>query len=278
MLMRAYFTDRGEAETRRKVVIPDTAHGTNPASVTMAGYEVTPCPDRPAREHRRRRPARQGRRAHRRADADEPVDARPLRREHRGDRADLPRRRRAHVLRRREPERRLRDLAAGRHGLRHRPLQPAQDVLAAARRRRARVGGRSRSATASSRSCRCLRSCATASAFRFDYDRPKTIGKVRGFCGPFGVFVRSYAYIRAYGPALREMSEVAVLNANYLLAQLKDAYELPFDRLCMHEFVLSARPPQARARDHGARRREAAHGLRLPPADGLLPARSSPRR
>src|SRR5438094_7706749 len=55
-------------------------------------------------------------------------------------------------------------------------------------------------------------------AFRLDYDRPKTIGKVRGFCGPFGVFVRSYAYIRSYGPKLREMSEVAVLNANYLLA------------------------------------------------------------
>ena len=136
MLMRAYFAERGESDTRRKIVIPDTAHGTNPASVTMAGYEVTPCPDRPAREHRRRRPARQGRRADRRADAHEPVDARPLRREHRGDRADLPRRRSAHVLRRREPERRLRDLAAGRHGLRHRPLQPAQDVLAAARRRR----------------------------------------------------------------------------------------------------------------------------------------------
>ncbi len=95
-------------------------------------------PDRPARQHRRRRPARQGRRAHGRPDADEPLDARALRREHRGDRPDLPRRRRAHVLRRREPERRLRHLAAGRHGLRHRPLQPAQDVLAAARRRRAR--------------------------------------------------------------------------------------------------------------------------------------------
>jgi glycine dehydrogenase subunit 2 len=77
--------------------------------------------------------------------------------------------------------------------------------------------------------------------FRYDYDRPQTIGKVRGFAGPFGVFVRSYAYIRSYGPRLREMSEVAVLNANYLLAQLKDAYDLPFDRLCMHEFVLSAR-------------------------------------
>jgi glycine dehydrogenase subunit 2 len=77
--------------------------------------------------------------------------------------------------------------------------------------------------------------------FRLDYDRPKTIGKVRGFGGPFGVFVRAYAYIRMYGPRLREMSEVAVLNANYLLARLKDAYELPFDRLCMHEFVLSGR-------------------------------------
>ena len=78
-------------------------------------------------------------------------------------------------------------------------------------------------------------------AFRLDYDRPKSIGKVRGFYGPFGVFVRSYAYMRSYGPALREMSEVAVLNANYLLARLKDTFELPFDRACMHEFVLSAR-------------------------------------
>ena len=79
-------------------------------------------------------------------------------------------------------------------------------------------------------------------------DRPQTIGKVRGFCGPFGVFVRSYAFIRAYGPALREMSEAAVLNANYLLARLRDVYDLPYDRLCMHEFVLSARNLK---RDHG---------------------------
>jgi glycine cleavage system P protein (glycine dehydrogenase) subunit 2 len=77
--------------------------------------------------------------------------------------------------------------------------------------------------------------------FVFDNDRPKSIGKVRGYYGPFGVFVRSYAFMRAYGPALKEMSEVAVLNANYLLARLRDAYDLPFDRLCMHEFVLSAR-------------------------------------
>jgi glycine dehydrogenase subunit 2 len=84
--------------------------------------------------------------------------------------------------------------------------------------------------------------------FDLDFDRPKSIGKVRAFTGPFGVFVRSYAYIRAYGPRLREMSETAVLNANYVLARLKDAYELPYDRLCMHEFVLSARNLK---RDHG---------------------------
>jgi glycine dehydrogenase subunit 2 len=77
--------------------------------------------------------------------------------------------------------------------------------------------------------------------FALDFDRPSSIGQVRGFTGPFGVFVRSYAYLRMYGPRLREMSETAVLNANYVLARLGEAYELPFDRLCMHEFVLSAR-------------------------------------
>jgi glycine dehydrogenase len=60
--------------------------------------------------------------------------------------------------------------------------------------------------------------------------------------------VRSYAFIRSYGPGLEEMSEAAVINANYLLARLKQAYELPYDRLCMHEFVLSARNLK---RDHG---------------------------
>jgi glycine dehydrogenase subunit 2 len=84
--------------------------------------------------------------------------------------------------------------------------------------------------------------------FRLDFDRPKSIGRVRGYAGPFGVFVRSYAFMRAYGPALREMSEMAVLNANYVLARLRDAYELPYDRLCMHEFVLSARGLK---REHG---------------------------
>src|SRR4029079_15158119 len=85
-------------------------------------------------------------------------------------------------------------------------------------------------------------------AFRLVHDRPKSIGRWRGFAGPFGVFVRSYAFMRAYGPDLREMSDVAVLNANYVLARLREAYDLPYDRLCMHEFVLSARNLK---REHG---------------------------
>jgi glycine dehydrogenase subunit 2 len=84
--------------------------------------------------------------------------------------------------------------------------------------------------------------------YRLDEDRPQSIGKVRGYSGPFGVFVRSYAFMRAWGPALCEMSETAVLNANYLRVKLQDAYELPFERLCMHEFVLSA---QRLKREHG---------------------------
>ena len=85
-------------------------------------------------------------------------------------------------------------------------------------------------------------------AFRLDYDRPKSIGRLRGFQGNYGVFVRSYAYICSLGAeGLKEASQMAVLNANYLLARLKQegvAEYLPvaFDRVCMHEFVLSGAP------------------------------------
>ena len=75
-LMRAYFADRGEDEQRREIVIPDTAHGTNPASVAMAGYTLVQGEDRRARQHRRRRPADQGGAADGRPDADQPVHAR----------------------------------------------------------------------------------------------------------------------------------------------------------------------------------------------------------
>ncbi len=84
--------------------------------------------------------------------------------------------------------------------------------------------------------------------YDLDYERPKSIGRLRGFQGNYGVFVRSYAYIRSLGAAgLRGVSEVAVLNANYLLARLRaegvmEYLPAAYERLCMHEFVLSGAP------------------------------------
>jgi glycine dehydrogenase subunit 2 len=82
--------------------------------------------------------------------------------------------------------------------------------------------------------------------YDLDFNRPKSIGRLRGFHGNYGVFVRSYAYMLSLGgDGLQEASETAVLNANYLLARLKElAPQLPvaYDRVCMHEFVLSGAP------------------------------------
>ena len=240
LLMRAYFADRGEAEQRREIVIPDTAHGTNPASVTMAGYELVGVTTDPRGnvdldELRSKvgpqtaglmltNPSTLGlfdegieeiTRIFHEAGALMYYDGANLNAicgiSRPGDFGfDI-----VHFN--------LHKSFSQPHGgggpgggpiaVRER-LEPYLPVPAVVRE-----GG----------------------MFRLNFERPKTIGKVRGFGGPFGVFVRSYAYIRSYGPALKEMSEVAVLNANYLLARLKDAYELPFDRLCMHEFVLSGR-------------------------------------
>lgn len=70
----------------------------------------------------------------------------------------------------------------------------------------------------------------------------QSIGRVKAFNGHFGMFVRAYTYMSMHGPeGLRLISENAVLNANYLLARLRGAYHVPYDRVCMHEFVLEGR-------------------------------------
>ncbi len=80
-------------------------------------------------------------------------------------------------------------------------------------------------------------------AYSLDYDRPFSIGKVRAFFGNFAVLVRAYAYIRMHGgDGLESVSENAVLNSNYVKQMLKDDFELPFANLRKHEFVLSGRP------------------------------------
>ena len=255
LLTRAFHEDRGE--TRTKVLTPDTAHGTNPATVTMAGYEVV----------------KVGTDAHGNVDLDDlrakadddvaclmltnPSTLGLFEHGHRGDRADRPRRRRDAVLRRRQPQRDHGHLPARGHGLRHRALQPAQVLHPAPRRRRPRRradrGGRpDRALPASAAGGAATRPSRRANGggafFDLDYDRPKSIGRLRGFQGNYGVFVRSYAYIRSLGAAgLRDVSEVAVLNANYLLARLRaegvlEHLPVAYDRICMHEFVLSGAP------------------------------------
>ncbi len=77
--------------------------------------------------------------------------------------------------------------------------------------------------------------------YRLAYDRPHSIGRVRSFFGNVGVLVRAYCYIRTYGPeGLRRVSQNAVLNANYLLGRIKHRFPVPQGDRCMHEFVASA--------------------------------------
>ncbi len=80
------------------------------------------------------------------------------------------------------------------------------------------------------------------STYHLGYQRPKSIGKVHSFYGNFGVAIKAYIYIKMLGDeGLRDVAENAVLNANYLKEKLKQVYELPYDRLCKHEFVLSGK-------------------------------------
>ena len=199
MLMRAAFADRGEPG-RNVIITADTAHGTNPASVTMAGFEL----EKVATTDRGN------------LDLDDlraKVDDRTaglmltnpstlgLFDEGIEEVAEIFHSRgRAPLLRRREPERGRRPLAPGRHGLRHRPLQPAQDLLPAARRWRAGRGAGGGARRDRAVPARAHASCVTATCFRLDHDRPKSIGRVRGFAGPFGVFVRSTPSCARTGP------------------------------------------------------------------------------
>jgi len=84
-----------------------------------------------------------------------------------------------------------------------------------------------------------------------DYTRPKSIGRVRSFYGNFGVFVKALCYIMALGAkGLKRVADISVLNANYLQERLKKTYHLKYDRPCMHEFVISG---VRQKKEHGVR-------------------------
>jgi glycine dehydrogenase subunit 2 len=77
--------------------------------------------------------------------------------------------------------------------------------------------------------------------YTLNYDRPQSIGMVKGFYGNFNVMVKGFAYIRSLGAeGLRRVAETAVLNANYIMRRLEKYYNLPYDRHCKHEFVIDA--------------------------------------
>jgi glycine dehydrogenase subunit 2 len=82
-------------------------------------------------------------------------------------------------------------------------------------------------------------------AYRFDFDRPESIGKVRSFYGNFGMLVRAYAYILTYGSTINDVARNAVLNASYLRHHLRRHFDDAFPGSTMHEFVLSARRAKA---------------------------------
>ncbi len=100
----------------------------------------------------------------------------------------------------------------------------------------------------------CEKKTGNAEGTTFKFEKPaKSIGRVKTFYGQFAVIVRAYVYISMLGSAgIREVAEFAVLNANYLLAKLRGTYKIPYDRICMHEFVLEGKfdaAPQVRALD-----------------------------
>jgi glycine dehydrogenase subunit 2 len=251
LLTRAYHEDRGEERTR--VLTPDTSHGTNPATVTMAGYEAVKVA----------------------SDARGGVDLDDLRAKVDESVACL-------MLTNPNTlglfDENIREIAALVHDVggtlyydganlnaimgHSRPGDMGFDIVHVNLHKSFSQphggGGPGAGPIAVSdriepflpvpRTVRAEGENGAAPSFDLEYQRPKSIGRLRGFHGNFGVFVRSYAYIRSLGgDGLTEASETAVLNANYLLARLKRGRagkHLPvaFDRLCMHEFVTSGAP------------------------------------
>ncbi len=89
-------------------------------------------------------------------------------------------------------------------------------------------------------------------SYSLNYDYPKSIGKIHSYYGNFGVVVKAYNYLRMMGAeGLKQASTDAVINANYLMTLLKELYHLPYDRICKHEFVLSARPEKKKGAGAG---------------------------
>ncbi|MCX6695681.1 MAG: aminomethyl-transferring glycine dehydrogenase subunit GcvPB [Candidatus Altiarchaeota archaeon] len=243
MLIKAYFMDKGEH--RHKILVPDSSHGTNPASAAFCGFEVVQV----------------------NSDVDGGVDLKHLEELMTDDVAGL-------MLTNPNTlglfDRNIVEIARIVHSKggkvyydganmnailgKCRPGDMGFDVIHLNLHKTFSTphggGGPGSGPVGASKELEAylpkptveVRTEGKGRRFFLNYDRPKSIGRVRSYYGNFGVMVRAYAYIKALGGVgLRKVGENAVLNANYLMKKLKSHYYLPYDRTCMHEFVLSGR-------------------------------------
>jgi glycine dehydrogenase subunit 2 len=256
MMIRAALAERGNP--RKKVLIPDSAHGTNPASAVICGYTVETVPSR----------------------SDGLTDLDELRRQMSEDVAAL-------MLTNPNTlgkfERNIREICGMVHergGFVYmdganmnalagvaRPASFGIDVMHLNLHKTFSTphggGGPGAGPVAVTAELepylpfpRVVR--AIDGAFSLDFDRPKSVGRVRAYLGNFGVLVRALAYILTHGdPGLREATETAVLNANYIAERLKDTYDIPYPGRVMHEVVFSDK----RQLQHGVKNADIAKRL-----------------
>ncbi|TME42127.1 MAG: glycine dehydrogenase subunit 2, partial [Chloroflexi bacterium] len=245
LMMRAYHLERGEYQ-RRKVLVPDSAHGTNPATAAMAGFVSVSIP----------------------SDADGNVDLAKLE-------AELDETVVGLMLTNPNTlglfETRLREVTAAVHrvgGLVYgdganlnailgvvKPAEMGFDCLHINVHKTFSTPHGSGGPGAGPVVVNDLLEPFLPAplvvqeadgSYRLDFDRPRSIGRLKGFQGHFGILARGYTYLRMHGAeGLRSLSETAVLNANYLRVLLQEVFDLAYDRSCMHEFVLSARRQKA---------------------------------
>lgn len=238
LIIKAYHANRGETN-RTKIIIPDSAHGTNPASASMAGFDVIQVKSN----------SRGG------------VDVQSLREAMDENIAGLMLTNPNTLGLFDENITEIAEIVHGAGGLLYYDGANANAILGIARPGdmgfdvvhinlhktfstphggggpgSGPVGVKERLVPFLPKPLVALRD----GKYILDNDRPLSIGRVRSFYGNFGVLVKAYSYILSLGAnGLREVSENAVLNANYLMQHLKKLFQLPYDRLCMHECVFS---------------------------------------
>lgn len=240
MMIRAYHESRGDTG-RNKVIVPDSAHGTNPASATVAGFKTVTVP----------------------SDERGLVDVEALRAAVGDDTAALmltnP-----NTLGLFEREiRQIADIVHQAGGLLYYDGANANAILGIARPGDMGFdvvhlnlhktfttphggGGPGAGPVGVKKELAPFLPVPVVEkgedGYYLNHDLPQSIGRVKGFYGNFGILVRAYAYIRTMGPdGLRRVSENAVLNANYVMRKLAPYFELPYPQHCKHEFVLSGK-------------------------------------